>query len=437
MLILNSSCDKDEVPSVENTEVESVTMTDVNLRKETSMVFSEILRDPVVKSQILGIVHELDDYTNGASVAALLGKQDKMPEYEKKILSTGKNANLLFKKSEIIRAAFVGEVTINSKKYPNLTLNSEVAQKFQNDETEFYSSLDMEVYFPYEEEFDWESTTEYTATYDQFHEDDSLNEGVYVSRAGEEEFQGITDDYLYENPTFVVGNLRDDDYFMVDPGTGGGGDYPDTAPDRVLLKRNYDGNSIGMEDVLTTSVPRVMVYGTSWKRTLSKALRLRVVRAGDDISLKPDGTYEAIPRVFHLPGVNISASDLRNKRWVTVNWEFDPNWTMAEATQQLIVFTLRKGYSDATTTVTTKISLNSDGELTPESSITTSGKLVRKDEAILRGNKELDRNQVLSTIINGSEVDNSIINHNGIDYSIRRHDRLNFFFNHYYTNLGD
>ncbi len=54
-------------------------------------------------------------------------------------------------------------------------------------------------------------------------------------------------------------------------------------------------------------------------------------------------------------------------------------------------------------------------------------------KAIHRGNKELSRNFVLSTIVGGAEYDASTYNYNGINYSLRRVSKFEFFFVHDYT----
>jgi len=114
---------------------------------------------------------------------------------------------------------------------------------------------------------------------------------------------------------------------------------------------------------------------------------------------------------------------------------FDPNWHKVKGSQQIAVWTKRKNSSESSVDVKTEIKLDAQGNYTPTTSVSANNTLRSGEKAIFRGNAELDRYQVLTTVIGGSEYDNATYNENGLNLSIRRISSFEYFFDYYYTNL--
>ncbi|MFD2601567.1 hypothetical protein [Flavobacterium suzhouense] len=76
----------------------------------------------------------------------------------------------------------------------------------------------------------------------------------------------------------------------------------------------------------------------------------------------------------------------------------------------------------------TKLSLNAAGEFSPETTMTVThtGSV---SKSYFKGNRELDRSQVLTTIIGGSEPDNAIYTHNNAIIMFEELTDLNIFLN--------
>jgi hypothetical protein len=171
------------------------------------------------------------------------------------------------------------------------------------------------------------------------------------------------------------------------------------------------------------------------EKNIVKAHRTKIARAGTTIGVNINGELSAATGVFYFD-FDISASDLRNHRWKTLNIMFDPNWHRAKGSQQLIVWTKRRNSSVSNVTVKNEVKIDSQGNYTPNSSISININASSGSKAIFRGNSELDRDQVLTTIVNGSESDNATINYNNLNLSIRRvAQKFEYFFDFYYTSL--
>jgi|GEM_PF-3425451 len=303
---------------------------------------------------------------------------------------------------------------------------------------------------------------------------DSVHEGYLFNSTEGYPINGIDEDYLYENPTIAIIPI-DDDYLgellmitdcggsmkyldpnqsldelmafyndlysksscpiVIGPINGGGGNN-NPAPQRVRITENINPYTFfGENDVLTNFLPKARITTTSWKRTLSKAHRTKIARAGTTIGVNINGELSAATGVFYFD-FDISASDLRNHRWKTLNIMFDPNWHRAKGSQQLIVWTKRRNSSVSNVTVKNEVKIDSQGNYTPNSSISININASSGSKAIFRGNSELDRDQVLTTIVNGSESDNATINYNNLNLSIRRvAQKFEYFFDFYYTSL--
>jgi hypothetical protein len=153
------------------------------------------------------------------------------------------------------------------------------------------------------------------------------------------------------------------------------------------------------------------------------------------VAVNPNGTFASMTNTFYFD-FDICASDLRNHRCKNVGIMFDPNWHKAKGSQQIIVWTKRSNQSNSNVQVKNEIKLDAQGNYTPSTSISTTFTASSGTNAIFRGNVELDRDQVLTTILNGSEYDDATHSHNGANLSVRRvANNFEFFFDIFYTNL--
>lgn len=329
----------------------------------------------------------------------------------------------------------------------------------------FLLSQDLQLYFPYKENFDWNELDEFSVTFDDSSSSLSEYEGFKFLDNHFSEITGINDDYLFNNPTLAI-IPKDDDYLgqdvkvtingvehLLNPtlpldsiysfyrnvfgsNTSINNFHNNTNVQRIRLTQNVNPVSFfNDEHILTLFIPKVRITTRAWKRTLSPKHRTRIARAGADVSVNPNGGFSASPRTFYFD-FDISASDLRNKRWKDVGIMFDPNWHKVKGSQQIIVWTKQKGNSHSKIQVSNQIKLDASGNYTPNSSYSLNFNVTSGVLAVFRGNSELDRNQILTTVVNGSEYDNAVFNHNSVNLSVRRvATHFEYFFDIFYTNL--
>lgn len=306
----------------------------------------------------------------------------------------------------------------------------------------------------------------------------------------------INDDYLYENPTIAIVE-KDDDYlgnytrltigeneYLIDrdlpheqiiaeyhdiwsnegltfttppPHTGGtsgsnsgnqNGNNPTAngnseidwgpAPQRVRVPQNINPYSFFPENyVLTVFMPKARIKGRAWKRSLSNSHRTRIQRVGGQITVNPNAGYVFGAGVYNFD-FDVSRSSLKEHRWQNLQIMFDPNWHKAKGTQQLVFWTKRKSSSRKDVTVKNEVKLDAQGNYTPSTSQQVNIKAHSQAKAVFRGNVELDRDQILTTIVGGSESDNATYNYENMNLSIRRlSERFEFFFDFYYTDLSN
>jgi len=408
-------------------------------------------------------------------------ENNKISDFERRSLQKLSNKKIINKQETLFKIQLNNVYISNRDKFTELSKvidkNSNILRRSNLTEIETYLiENQLELYFPYKDKFDWEDLISFTITFEDDNPDGNY-EGFKYLGLTYEEVNNIIDDYLYENPTVAIIPI-DKDYVGEDlrisfnnqthyldpnlsfeqisefydnifgygtgnvPGTGtvgsnpGGNNSGGTIPQRIRLTQNVNPYTFFNENhILTNFIPKVRITKKSWKRALSKAHRTRIARAGSTIGVNPNGTFSAMTNTFYYD-FDISASDLRNKRWKNVGIQFDSNWHKAKGSQQIIVWTKRSNSNNSTIQVKNELKLDAQGNYTPSTSISSTFNASSGTKAVFRGNTELDRDQFLTTIINGSEYDNAIYNHDGADLSIRRvANYFEYFFDVYYTNL--
>jgi hypothetical protein len=479
LMVIFSSCSNDEI----NNEVELNEVENVKVLREISLLIGETLKNQEVRNEILETVDEVDSYGNAVSFALLLGENSKTSDYEKRKMGTILNKTISGKSESLFKAHLNNIYSSNKEKYAELNKtfenNPNILKRTNLSELESYLiENELELYFPYKDKFDWEHLISYTVTFEDENPNGSY-EGFKYLGLTYEEVSNIIDDYLFENPTVAIIPM-DKDYVGEDlrisynnqthylnpnlsfqhisdfydnlygggnfgsgyagsGSTGGGstgGGNTGTTPQRIRLTQNVNPYTFFNENhILTNYIPKVRITTTSWKRTLSKAHRTRIARAGSTVAVNPNGTFSAMTNTFYFD-FDISASDLRNKRWKNVGIMFDPNWHKTKGSQQIIVWTKRSNASNSSLQVKNEIKIDAQGNYTPNTSISATFNASSETKAIFRGNVELDRDQVLTTIVNGSEYDNATHNHNGANLSVRRvANNFEYIFDLFYTNL--
>lgn len=479
LMVIFSSCSKDDIES----KIELNDGKNKKVLSEISLLIGETLQNNEVRNEILETVNRIDSYGNAVSFALLLGEYTKISNFEKRKLQEVSNKKTSNSSNTLFKTHLNNVFFSNKEKYTALRKyfdnSTNILKSTRLTELESYLiENELELFFPYKDEFDWEHLISYTVTFEDGNPN-GIHEGFKFLGLTYEEVSNITDDYLYENPTVAIIPMDKDyvgEYLRISfnnqthylnpnlsfehildfydnlygggigsiPGAGGGNNPGNTPPQRIRLTQNVNPYTFFNEKhVLTTFIPKVRITERRWKRPLSKAHRTRIARAGSTVAVNPNGTFSAMINTFYFD-FDISGSDLRkasqyprnNEGWRNVGIMFDPNWHKVKGSQQIIVWTKRKNASNASVQVKTAIKLDAQGNFTPTTSVAHTFNVSSEVRAIFRGNSELDRDQVLTTIVNGSEYDNATYSHNGANLSVRRvASHFEYFFDMFYTNL--
>ena len=110
-----------------------------------------------------------------------------------------------------------------------------------------------EVYFPHEEEFDWEKVNTFTMSWAPKNlERGTLDAHIFNVNTYSKEQIRVDDDYAYRKPVALIMPIFDDeDWVAADP--------PPYIPlnKQYWLTQNVDHTKISQKDVLKTIIPRI------------------------------------------------------------------------------------------------------------------------------------------------------------------------------------
>jgi hypothetical protein len=305
---------------------------------------------------------------------------------------------------------------------------------------EFYASQGLVVHIPYEEKWDWENyDNQITTTYDPIVRDD-WNEGFVFNLKGARisstlatKVSVVNDDYTFDHPTFVVTYL-DDDFYSTPPPTP---TLPTPAPNAVILGYNVNHTSISQEDILLSNIPEMRLKSKDYAGLFSRYIKIRIYRGSNKLKINFDGTVGsgAEGDTFKYDEIRFEKKDGRYNEWKTVNIQFDPDWDMSENSQQLLLFTDHNLKGTAKAKVSAKVGYDFATKK-PTAEFTTSVDVeVELGDSKFRTNSELSRRSVLVHILGDTGLGTRY--RNGNNYNIKSVGALEFYFEHYFTDIPE
>lgn len=437
------SCNSDDIITVdenisynEKTTLSRSEIDTVQLSKEISLVLGNVVNQrPDIASKLSELVSDFDSFGEFISLASILQNVEKAPNYERQRIEE-KDFNFGKYSLDEIKDLLVNEINKNNDQYKLLS-----SLNINKGNIEELSNYELGIAFPYLENHHWNDVNEFGVTFENWSDND-IQDAFLFRRDGTEgiPFKIEKEEQLERIPIIAVTPLEDFYNYGIPIGPikwQGNTPIKVTLPplqgNRTLLKQNYNPNRLSENSVLETNIPKVRVRGTDWKRKLSTSLRISVLRASTSLALDQDGTYKPVSDTYYY-NIEFSRKNLKNHQWRDVYWQWDPNWNATEGSQQIVILNKRKNAGNTTVAVNTKVNVDSQGNATPETTMTFTHTST-EPKSINRGNREIDRKQALTTIINGAESHNETYNHNGVNYSVRKVDLFDYFFEYYYTNL--
>lgn len=391
-----------------------------------------------------------NDNSESISLAALIGNDAKIPLEEKAALSKARKLSAAVEPSSkdfrntVIKAYHTmnGQLPVMEQMMQAQSLSSDGATASANNSN--FSILDTdafedyELYFPYEEKFDWNKVNTFAMSWAPMNLEKGSSDAYLFDRATNAYGNNkiiVDDDYAYRRPTIVlmpiiglddfpIIGIDDDEDIFIDP-------Y-----DQYWLTQNVNHAQIKQNDVLRTIIPKMRLteHYSGWP---SKS-KIVLYRVSGDLSLNADGTINSTSAGVYklLDRYKFKRSDIRKEEWVTVNLTFDGDWDMHENNQQIVLFAFRySGYNTTTAEGTVSIGYNEETkQYVPESRETTSFS-TSESRTRLKYNNSISRRDALSHIIGNFGA--GVINDGGVNYTVRTADALEYYFKHHLTDVPD
>ena len=431
-------------------------LDEIELRREISLLMGNVLLDKEAAGFALDYARFKNDNSESISLAALAGKKSKIPMEEKVALSKARKLNAVAEpSSEGFKSALItsyhtmnGQLPIMQQMMRNQSLSLEGASA--SSDNGFFSILDTdafvdyELYFPYEEEFNWDNVETFAMSWAPENlEKGSSDAHLFNRTTGTYDVDQIIvdDDYAYKKPTIVLMPLPKREPGVedieVDEGyADGGGDIYVDSDQQYWLTQNVDHTQISQNDVLRTIIPKIRLtrHYSGWP---SKS-KIILYRVSGDLNLNADGTINSTSSGVYklLDRYKFKRSDIRDEEWKTVNITFDGDWDMHEYNQQIVLFAFRySGYGTSTAEGTVSIGYDEETkQYVDEARITTSFS-TSEGRTRLKYNNSISRRDALSHIVGnfgaGTKSDGDV------SYTVRTADALEYYFKHHYTDVPE
>jgi len=297
------------------------------------------------------------------------------------------------------------------------------------------------VHIPYEEKFDWESDGNIiTMTYDPIVRED-WNEGFVYTTTANARISGpngqvismVDDDYSFGNPTFVITYFSEDDIMSTPPIPT----LPTPVANAVILNYNLNHSTISQSDLLFSTVPEIRLTNDDYAALFGRFIKVRMFRGSNNLKVNFDGTIgsSADAATFRFNEVRFSKDEAKALAWKTVNFQFDPDWDMSENSQQLFLFTDHNLRTSAKAKFSAKVGFDFITKK-PKAEVTGSVDVeVELRGSTFRSNSELSRKSVMAHIVGSTGLGTRTSNGNA--YNIKAVGLVQFYFEHYFTDIPD
>jgi len=221
-VLVFTACQKSDtigVDEITNLELTPEQIDQISLMKEVSIAIGNTMKDNNARSYLVDLVKLKNDDSEAISLAALLGDKFRTSSYEQKLLNKGnKQSNRNSKSKDYFAKQFLKTIANNPDSYPIISrklFNKNIQAKGTDDLNALKDELatqNLEVYLPYQEEYNWDNVTQVTLTWHPLIRED-WNEGNLMdianiasktAQVGTVPVSVVNDTYAASNPTIIV-----------------------------------------------------------------------------------------------------------------------------------------------------------------------------------------------------------------------------------------
>ena len=452
------SCSNQDEPLVQNPT--SDTESKIKVMKEFSQLLGKALTNGSNKEYLVGLIHDRNDNSEAITVNALLGKNVNIKEA--RLLSKSKAYAARKVQADNFKMSLLKEAKANIDKYPILKnalskgtkSNARTTYDLYDDIADYYSNQNLDLYFPYEENFDFNAQHELTVTWDPMTEQDTNYGYAFMDYGyGNNTSQyydytlvnEISDDYAYEHPTLIVRPMESDYFYSyVEQDYSYYPTYTTTTPQppswafqgwQGFLTFNVDHTKIVDKDILKVSIPKIRLK--EHLATLFTPSTITIVRSSANL-VTDSGNFLVFPLTSDsktlVTKLDTKRRDARNGNWIDVNILWDDDWNMSEAEHNLTWASHHTFRGSLTATGNVKLGYDlATNKVTFEPKIDVAFSVKVGNNCRLRYNNSVSRRAILTQIVGDTGA--GTYTDNGVAYSTRTADVMEYYFKPYLTKI--
>lgn len=452
ILFISCSTEIEEDPNMQIYGNDLGKLDEVELRKEISLLMGNVLLDKESRDYALNYARFKNDNSESISLAALVGNESKIPMEEKVALRKARKLNALAEpssstfRSNVIATyhAMNGQLPVMQQMMQiyNMSVQGASASSGRRANSIFDSDAfaKHEVYFPYEEEFDWEKVDKFAMSWAPKNLERGTSDAhlfnVKTGSYSKEQIR-VDDDYSFRKPVVLIMPIFDDeDWVAIDP-------PPYIPPNRQYwLTQNVDHTKISQKDVLLVNVAKIKIQKRKFLSSFPSKSKVAIYRIYGDLKLNSDGSInEAASKKYNVMyRQNVSRRQVRKEHWVTVNALFDDDWDMHENDQNFVFASVHNWGGKAKVKGTVSIGYDEDKkEYTVDPKFDIDFEYELDEHTRFRFNHAISRRGALSHIVGdyGHGTYNEIIDGKTVKYHVRKAGVLYYYLKLHYTDVPE
>jgi hypothetical protein len=454
MALAFTACQKDNTEpdnKINETQLTQQQIQQVALMKEASLAIGKTIKNSETRNYLVTLVRVKNDNSEAISMAALLGDQANITKYEKDLLAKGfKQRNKSALDKSFFAKALLNTVYDHPAKFPLLSRNlpHEKSSASTIDELNALrkelASQNLEIYLPYEKEFDWNKITKVTVTWHPLVRDTwSKGEIMSVDNLKSAEAQPvgyIDENYVSTEPTVLVRPIDPADYTMIDNGDDGGtgGGTGGFEPTTRWVTTNLDYTKVSEKDVLSVYLPKLRLL-QNYRGWLGGSSQITIYRVSGDIKTNSTGDLIPSSSKFRLIyDMKISRDDVKDSVWYSVNIIWDDDWDLHENTEQFVLVSRQGLFSGSKLEIKGSVKIGYDfikQVATANATVSANFDITTERRCKLRYNNQLSRRGALANVV--GDIGAGTIFDNGVYYTIRTADALQYYFKYKWTDVAE
>ncbi len=459
MALAFTACQKDNTGpenKITDTQLTPQQVQQVALMKEASLAIGKTIKNSEARNYLVTLVRVKNDNSEAISMAALLGAQANITKYEKDLLAKGfKQRNKAALDKSFFARELLNTIYNNPAKYPMLSKNlpHEKSSASTIDELNALrkelASQNLEIYLPYEKDFDWDKISSVTVTWHPLVRD-TWNVGNLIAlssvkSAEAEPVSRVDDNYAADNPTVVVRPINNADYVnIIAPGGGngggnGGGSGGGTGTTFQWVTSNLDYTKVPEKDVLVTYIPKLRLR-QNYRDFFGGSSHVMIYRVFGKLKFDSKGYF--VPSTNSDPYLGtfiFTRRDVKYGHWKDENITFDDNWQEHKNTEQFVVVSVQGLlYHAASLTIKGDVKVGYDvakKKVTFEPKIDVAFTLsLTGNKKVLKYNNYISRRSALATIT--GKPNPWRIMDDGHYYNIKSADQLDYYYKFYWEHVA-